>query len=309
MTRQSMDEYLRGRLKVELLKLDRMRAVAVFPQDLQGPPEAGHGGGATALLLEMVRMVAGERGSEAVLPRPLRVEVVLHRQLPLDTPLRAEVLAGDGVWHSRILREDRPIVEAEVRPAAAPLSPPPADLRRAWDARGDDVSTVPGYEWCLGCGFQNPRGAQVRFEYNDLFMWKRLAPQAHFRCGDGSLSLGYHCIVGDELGWWMGALKQGECGLSSRVVLTLGDSVPHRTPLLALGSRSAVTTSDPKRRIWQTEALILTTDWRPVAIAGVQFAGSRAFTQVMLPRFIKGEDLPSLQRAFPRYKDSLAETA
>jgi len=37
--------------------------------------------------------------------------------------------------------------------------------------------------------------------------------------------------------------------------------------------------------------------------------GSRAFTQMMLPGFIRGEDLASLQRAFPRYKDSLAETA
>jgi len=306
MTHQSMDEYLRGRLKVELLKLDRMRAVATFPPDLQGPPEAGHGGGATALLLEMVRMVAGERGREAVLPRPLRVEVVLHRQLPLDTPLRAEVMAGDGVWHSRILREDRLIVEAEVRPAAAPLTPPVADLRLAWEASQHDAFTVPGYELCLGCGFRNPRGAQVRFEYNDLFMWKRLTPQGHFRCRDGSLSLGYHCIVGDELGWWMGALQQGECGLSNRVVITLGDSVPHGTHLLALGSRLAVRTSDPKGRIWQTLALILTTDWHPVAVAEVQFVGSRAFTQVMLPRFIRGEDLASLQRAFPRYKDALA---
>ncbi|MEI8188424.1 MAG: hypothetical protein WCI75_01750 [candidate division NC10 bacterium] len=309
MTQQSMDEYLRGRLKVELLKLDRMRAVATFPHDLQGPPEAGHGGGATALLLEMVRMVAGERDGETVLPRPLRVEVALHRQLPLDTPLRAEVVSEGGVWHSRILREDRLIVEAEVRPASAPLGPPPAELRRAWEASRGDAFTVPGYEFCLGCGFQNPRGAQVRFEYDDLLMWKRLAPQAHFRCGDGSLSLGYHCIVGDELGWWMGALKQGECGLSNRVVLTLGDSVPHRTPLLAVGSRSAVHTSDPKGRIWQALAYILTEDWQPVATADVQFVGSRAFTQTMLPRFIKGQDLPSLQRAFPRYKDSLAEPA
>ena len=309
MMQQSMDEYLRGRLKVELLKLDRMRAVATFPHDLEGPPEAGHGGGATALLLEMVRMVAGERDGEAVLPRPLRVEVALHRQLPLDTPLRAEVVSEDGVWRSRILREDRLIVEAEVRPASAPPAPPPAELRRAWDARGGDVFTVPGYEWCLGCGARNPRGAQVRFEYDDLLMWKRLSPRAHFRCGDGSLSLGYHCIVGDELGWWMGALKQGECGLSNRVVLTLGDSVPHGTPLLAVGSRSAVRTSDPKGRIWQTLAYILTEDWRPVAAAEVQFVGSRVFTQMMLPGFIKGEDLASLQRAFPRYKDSLAGDA
>jgi spermidine synthase/Tfp pilus assembly protein PilF len=74
---ESMEDYLRRRLKVELLKLDRMRAVAMFPPDLQGPPDAGHGGGAAALLLEMVRMVAGERGGEAVYPR--RIEVAQPR--------------------------------------------------------------------------------------------------------------------------------------------------------------------------------------------------------------------------------------
>jgi len=138
-----MEDYLRSRLKVELLKLDRMRAVATFPPDLQGPPEAGHGGGASALLFEMVRMVAGERGGEMVLPRPLRIEVVLHREIPLDTPLRAEVTSADGVWHSRILRDDRPVLEASVSPATLPT--PSTDLRRTWEARGGDTFTLPGY--------------------------------------------------------------------------------------------------------------------------------------------------------------------
>jgi hypothetical protein len=305
MTHQSMEDYLRGRLKVELLKLDRMRAVATFPPDLQGPPEAGHGGGAAALLFEMVRMVAGERGGETALPRPVRIAVTLHREIPLDTPLRAEVTSGGGIWHSRILREYRPIVEAEVRPSAASPVAPPAELRRAWDAARKDTFTVPGYEFCLGCGFRNPRGAQIRFECDEHFVWKRLEPQAHFRCEDGSLFPGYHIIVGDELGWWMGALRQGECGLSSRLVVTLGNTVTHGTPLLALGPRASVRTSDPKGRIWQTQALIVGLDWQPVATAEVEFAGSRAFSKVMLPRFIKGTDADaaSLRRTFPRYKD------
>lgn len=261
------------------------------------------------MLFEMVRMVAGERGGETVLPRPLRIEVVIHREIPLDTPLRAEVISSGGVWHSRILREDRPVVEAEVSPAKASLTAPSAELRHAWEARRGDTFTVPGYELCLGCGFRNPRGAQVRFECDDHFVWKRLTPQAHFRCEDGSLFPGYHIIVGDELGWWMGALRQGECGLSSRLVVTLGKTVRHGTALLALGPRASVRTSDPKGRIWQTEVLIVTADWQPVAAAEVEFAGSRAFSKVMLPRFVVGRDAESLGRAFPRYKDSLAEDA
>jgi hypothetical protein len=303
MTHQSMQDYLRERLKVELLKLDRLRAVATFSPDLQGPPEAGHGGGAAALLFEMIRMVAGERGGEAVLPRPVRIEVVLHRQIPLGAPLRAEVTSGGGVWHSRLLQDERPIVEAEVGPSTAPLAAPAAELHRAWDAARGSAFTVPGYEFCLGCGFRNPRGAQVRFEYDDEFVWKRLSPQRHFRCDDGSIFLGYHIIVSDELGWWMGALRQGECGLSSRLVVTLGDAVPYGTSLLALGPRAAVRTSDPKGRIWQAQAFIVTPDWRPVAAAEVEFAGSRAFSKVMLPCFMVGEDRESLRRAFPRYED------
>lgn len=305
MTHESMEDYLRGRLKVELLKLDRMRAVATFPRDLQGPPEAGHGGGAAALLFEMVRMVAGERGGETVLPRPLRIEVVLHREIPLDTPLRAEVASEGGVWRSRILRDDRPIVAANVLPATTPLPAPSADLRRAWEAARGDSFTVPGYELCLGCGFRNPRGAQVRFECDEVFVWKRLAPQSHFRCEDGSLFPGYHIIVGDELGWWMGALRQGECGLSSRLAVTLGETIAHGTPLLALGPRASVRTSDPKGRIWQTTALIVTTDWQPVAAAEVEFAGSRAFSKVMLPRFVAGTDAEAaaLRKTFPRHQN------
>ncbi len=304
MALESMEDYLRRRLKVELLKLDRMRAVAKFPPDLQGPPEAGHGGGAAALLFEMIRMVAGERGGETVLPRPVRIAVVLHREIPLDTPLRAEVTSEGGIWRSRILRDDRPVVEAAVTPAAAPAAPP-TDIRREWEAPRGDTFTVPGYEMCLGCGFRNPRGAQIRFECEEHFVWKHLAPQMHFRCEDGSLFPGYHIIVGDELGWWMGALRQGECGLSSKLTVTLGETVRHGTSLLALGPRASVRTSDPKGRIWQAEALIVTADWQPVAAAEVEFAGSRAFSKVMLPKFIATTDAEAaaLRRTFPRYKE------
>jgi hypothetical protein len=303
MPTEHMGEYLRGRLKVELLKLDRLKAVATFPPDLQGPPAAGHGGGTAALLLEMVRMVAGERDGVVVLPRPLRLEVTLHRELPLETPLQAEVEPGEGGWCSRIRTGERLIAEAVVRPGADPLPILPAGLRQRFEASLGTAYTVPGYEWCLGCGFRNPRGAQVRFEYNDDFMWKRLAPLPHFRCQDGSLFPGYACIVTDELGWWLGALRQGECGLSNRVLLTLGDPVPHAVPLLALGLRAAVRSGDSKGRIWQTQALLLTGDWQPVAAADVQFAGSRAFTKLMLPGFVVDDGGAAIRRAFPRDAD------
>jgi hypothetical protein len=57
------------------------------------------------------------------------------------------------------------------------------------------------------------------------------------------------------------------------------------------------------------EALIVTADWKPVAAAEVEFAGSRAFTKVMLPLFVVGRDSGSLQRAFPRYRTLWPEGA
>ncbi len=301
MTLQPMEDYFDDRVRIERRTPDRMQASLTFTADLQGPPEAGHGGGVTAMLFQMVRLFRGERSGASSMPRPVRIDVALHREVPLETPLRAEVEAGEGGWHSRILREDRPIAEAVVSGVEGPLPPMTPEMRRRWEDSSRQAHEVPGYEFCLACGLRNSRGAQVRFDYNDALVWKRLQPQAHFRCADGSLFPGYLCIVADEIGWWMGALRQGECGLSNRVTVCLGRPVAYGVPLLILGDRSAVTAADTKGRIWRTQAAIVTSDWAPVATAEVQFAGSRAFTKVMLPRFLPGEDPDALRRVFPRY--------
>jgi hypothetical protein len=303
MTLQSMEDYFRDRVKIEARGPDRMRASVTFTHDLQGPPEAGHGGGVTAMLFELVRLLRDEQGGAVHLPRPVRIDAVLHRALPLETPLVAEVVTADGGWHSRILQGDRPIAEAGVHPMETPLPPLPTEVRGEWEAPSGPAHEVPGFEFCLACGLRNVRGVQVRFNYNQTLVWKRVVPQAHFRCADGSLFPGYLCIVGDEIGWWLGALRQGECGLSNRVVVSLGQPVVYGVPLLVLGARSAAMTSDPKGRVWQTQAAIVTPDWHPVATSEVQFAGSRAFTKVMLPRFLPGADPAAVRRVFPGHSD------
>jgi len=303
MTLQPMEDYFRDQVRIEARTPDRMRASLTFTSDLQGPPEAAHGGGATAMLFELVRVLLDERGGRTCIPRPVRIEAILHRELPLEVPLLGEVMAVNGGWHSRIRRGDRLIAEAHVRPTETPLPPVPPEVRREWEASGGPAHEVPGYEFCLACGLQNVRGTQVRFDYNEALVWKRLVPRAHFRCADGSLYPGFLCIVGDEIGWWLGALRQGECGLSNRVTVCLGQPVVHGVPLLILGARAEVTTTDPKGRVWQTRAGIVTPDWHPVASVEVQFAGSRAFTKVMLPRFLPGDDPTAVRRVFPGYAD------
>ncbi len=305
MTRDAspMDVFLHELIKVEDRSRDRLTATLCYPPTLQGPPESGHGGGTTAILFELARMLCGEAEGRSLIPRPVQIDVTLHRAMPLETTLSADVVATEEGWRSRIAREGRLIAEAEIRSDFGPLPALPAEDRRTWEASLEMAFPVPAYEYCLGCGLKNPRGAQVRFDYNDAWMWKRLAPQVHFRSADGTLVPGYHAIVGDELGWWLGAVRQGECGLSSRISLTLGPVIPHGTPLIAVGSRRALTTDDPKGRIWQVPVAILTEDWQPVAAAEVQFAGSRVFTRMMLPRFLWDADRTALQRVFPRYRD------
>jgi len=302
MTLQPMEAYFRDRVRIEARGPEGMRATVIFTPDLQGPPEAGHGGGVTGMLFELVRLFHDEGGGEDRVPRPVKIQAILHREVPLEVSLEATVVPMEGGWVSRILRGERSIAEAEVRPIVGPLTPPAPEVRGHWERSRGEASAVPGYEFCLACGLKNPRGVQVRFDYNAQVVWKQLVPQPHFRCADGGLFPGYLCIVGDEIGWWLGALRQGECGLSNRVTLCLGPPVAHGVPLLTLGARSAVTTSDPKGRLWQTRAAIVTLDWQPVATAEVQFAGSRAFTKLMLPGFVSGGDRAAVERIFPGSK-------
>lgn len=303
-----MDAYLRERFSAADRAPDRLAGTLVYTPELQGPPDSGHGGGTTAIFFELARMLAGESRGAALIPRPVRIDVTLHKAMPLGVPLAAEITAGGSGWQGRIAREGQVVAEAAIRPAAEPLPAPPAPDRRSWEAALGAPVPVPAYEYCLGCGLKNPRGAQVRFDYDEAWMWKRLVPQPHFRSADGSLVPGYHAIVGDELGWWLGALQQGECGLSSRFSVTLGPPTPNEMPLIAVGSRSALTTTDPKGRIWEAPVAILTEDWQPVAAARVQFAGSRVFTRMMLSRFLWTDDLEPLRRAFPRYREEITKT-
>ncbi len=301
MTLQLMDEYFHDRVRIETRTRTRMQARVTFTTDLQGPPEAGHGGGVTAMLLETVRLFENESGGGSPLPSPMRIDVALHREIPLEIPLAAKVEPRAAGWHSQLWREDRLCAEATVFPIGEAPPSVSAETRRRWEDSNQRTDELPGYEFCLACGLRNSRGAQVRFKYNEAMVWKHLRPQAHFRCADGGLFPGYLCIVADEIGWWLGALRAGECGLTSRVTMHLGLPVAFGIPLLVLGDRSAVTASDTKGRMWHAQAAIVTPNWDPVATAEVQFAASRAFTKVMLPGFLPAQDPAALRHLFPRF--------
>jgi hypothetical protein len=304
MSVQPMEAYFRDLIQVEALGAEALRATVSFPPELQGPPDTGHGGGVTAMLFELLRLLVGEQGGEARIGRPLQIETAIHHAVPLGEPLRGEVARGEGGWVSRLLHGDRLVADATIRPAAGGLHGPSEAERLQWQAAMTEGFELPGYRYCLACGLENPRGVHARFTCGEALVWKRLVPRPHFACADGSLFHAFLTVVCDEMGWWLGALRQGECGLSNRVTVWLGGSVTAAGPLLVLGPRDTVTSTDPKGRLWQTRSLVVGPNWSPVAAAVVQFAGSRAFTKTMLPLFLPGDDPASLGRVFPRYRRS-----
>jgi hypothetical protein len=299
-----MDQYLRERIAIRDRGADRLVGTVCYTPELQGPPDSGHGGGTTALLFELARILSGETEGKHQIPRPVRIDVTFHRPMPLEVTLEAEAVVTAEGWLGRICQEGKCLVEAVIRSVPGPLLPPAVD-RRPWAAEPAGSFRVPAYQYCLGCGLDNPRGAQVRFEYDDTWMWKRLTPQTHFRSADGSLVPAYHTIVGDELGWWLAAVRLGECGLSGKLSVTLGPPTPHGAPLVAVGSRAGLVSTDPKGRVWQVPVAILTEDGAAAAAAEVQFVASRAFTRLMLPRFRWTDDLTDARRIFPRYRQEL----
>ena len=294
-------EYFRSRVEELSLRGDRLEARVAFPPDLQGPPDTTHGGAVSAMLLELVRLFLERGRSGAELDHGLAMDVLLHRGLPLDTTVHAEVEAGAAAWESRLLRDGRPVAEARIRPLAelATATIPPALAASA----GEPGEPVPGYDACYGCGSGNPRGLQVRFRYTAEWLWQRVTPQPHFRSADGGLFPGYLLVLCDELGWWLGALHAGECGVSNRLTLQL--TRPRTTSLLAVGARKTVHSSDPRGRTWQTDTTVFGLDGQTVATARIQFVSSPAFTRLMLPRFRQMEEPETLARAFPRYRDAL----
>ena len=296
------EQYFRNRVEHLSISGDRLEAQLAFPADLEGPPDTSHGGAVSAMLLELVRLFLEQQNSAADLGPAMEMEVLLHRGLPLETAVQAEVQAGATAWRSRLLRDGRAVAEATIRPLPGVAAPTSGGLFPGASAV-ENSEAVPAYESCFGCGVRNARGLQVRFRYTPEWLWQHVTPQAHFRSADGTLFPGYLLVLCDELGWWLGALHAGECGVSNRLILQVSPAPPGR--LLAVGSRSRVQGTDPRGRLWQTEAAVFGSNGQTVATARVQFVSSAAFTRLMLPRFRGMDDGGTVARVFPRYRDAL----
>ena len=269
---------------------DAARGVVTFPADLHGFPGIAHGGAVAAVFHRLT------------LPRPpVELHVELLRGVPTATPLGLRTGSAGATARLVLTQGERPLAEATLhREGLAP--PNVASLRGRWADDHDALEEVPGTATCLACGSANRLGLGVRFLVNDRFLWREYLPPAAYRTREGThpaLAL----ILLDELGWWLGALAQQECGVTTDARITLFESLPF-APLLVIGDRAAVGSDDDRRdRYCRTTGVLLGPDGTLLASAEVRFAGSRAYTRRLVEPFLATTPLEDLARWFPSSRD------
>ena len=269
---------------------DAARGVVSFPADLHGFPGTTHGGAVAALFHRLA------------LPRPpVAMHVQLLRGVPTETPLGLRTgSAGATAWLA-LIQGERSLAEAAL--SREGLTPPDVTaLRTRWGADHDARDEVPGTTTCLACGSANPLGLNIRFLVNDAFLWREYRPPETYRTREGThpaLAL----ILLDELCWWLGALAQRECGVTTDVRVTLFAPIPF-APLLVVGDRSAVGgDEDPRGRYSRTRGALLGPDGAVLATADVRFAGSRAYTRRLVEPFLASIPVEDLARWFPSVRE------
>jgi hypothetical protein len=269
---------------------DAARGIVTVPADLHGFPGTAHGGAVAALFHRLT------------LPRPpVAIHVDLLRGVPTSTPLGLRTGSSGATARLALTQGERSLAEATLHREGLGR-PDVTALRARWAADHDAREEVPGTATCLACGSANPLGLGVRFLVNDAFLWREYLPPATYRTREGThpaLAL----ILLDELCWWLGALTQKECGVTTDVRVTLLEPLPF-APLLVVGDRGAVgSDADPRGRYSRTGGVLLGPDGAVLATADARFAGSRAYTRRLLEPFLASVPLDDLARWFPSSRD------
>lgn len=279
------DVTIEGSLREALLDAGGGRVT--FPRDLHGFPGIVHGGAVAALFFR------------ATTPRPpVRLSLTLRHGVPTETPLRL-VTGSDGARaRLAIQRDDQPLAEATLSRESVPAVDP-ATVVDAWRQDRAPLGRVPGTATCLACGSRNPLGLGIRFQFNDRFLWHEYVPPPTYRAADGHLHPALAMVMLDELGWWLGALRQGECGVTTEVTVDLYRALP-LGPVLALASLAGVHQEDASRgRYCRATGFMLTPDGTLLAAVEARFVASRAYTRRLLESFLEVTEPEALYRVFP----------
>ena len=271
------------------------RGRVTLARDFQGFPGTVHGGAVAALFYRVTT------------PRPpVRLRMELLRGVPTETPLSLTTGSAGGRARLALAQEGRRLAEAELyREEIPPFDPAP--VLAAWRQSPAPAGEIPGTATCLACGSANPLGLGVRFFFNEHVLWREYTPRETYRAADGSLHAALAMIMLDELGWWLGALGQGECGVTTEVAVTVFRPLPF-APLLVIGDRADVRADeDPRGRYSRAAGVLCTADGTLLARGEVRFAGSRAYTKRLLQPFLETTEPETLFRVFP-YARTLAST-
>jgi hypothetical protein len=263
------------------------RGEITFPRSLEGFPGTAHGGAVAALFHRLT------------LPRPpVRLRLELVRGVPTETPLALITTSTGREARLTLAQGDRILARATLtREAVPPADPTPA--RPAGSPEPSDAAETPGTSTCLACGSANPIGLAVRFRVSNRLLWRDYAPPTTYRTRDGDTHPALAAVMLDELGWWLGALAQGECGVTTEVEVTWYRPLPFAS-LLVIGDRTAVRVDDdPRGRYCRAGGALLSPEGLVLAAGRVRFAGSRAYTRRLIEPFLETTDAETLVRLFP----------
>ena len=222
----------------------------------------------------------------------------LVRGVPIDTRLELTAGAAGNVAKLGLAQDGRCLAQATITRGHVPPADPSSAVAR-WRAFSTPTGEIPGTATCLACGAVNPLGLAIRFCFNDHLLWREYMPRETYRAHDGSLHPALAMIILDELGWWLGALRQAECGVTTEIEMTVFRPLPF-APLLVIGDRGAVRPDDaPRGRYVRAEGFLLTREGELLAAGHVRFAGSRAYTRRLVEPFLEVTDADILCELFP----------
>jgi hypothetical protein len=286
----------------------RLEGTLTFRPELQsGFPGTGHGGAIAAAVAEAAGRLLAMAGVAHPEGTPLTTTTGIRKPLPLGVPVAVAgtLEAGGPAWRVavRLGPPDAPLVEGEYRPGE-PIRLPAGEDLSGWRARRSEAHQVPGLEWCLACGSRNPLGLQLRFDHDATYVWKVYEPRAPYRGADGRLFRGFPHIALDELGWWLGALRAEEVGVSTRLEITVQGRASNASRVVLWGTRGAVVPAGRKGRTWVAPGYLLTEAGEPLAAGLVTFAASRAYAPALIPSLLAGSAAEAVRRVFPQHAPS-----
>ena len=288
---KTIDEALRELIR---LTLDGAGAAGQlsFPPLLQGFPDAAHGGGLLAAFGRVARACVPDR-------KLRRLAAVIHRTIPLDTLLQLTAARGEHDLTLTLKNRETVLAEATAENSAELIE---AGAFERWRERNGNPLALPTTRGCLACGSENPLGCQLALRFDDRWLWSEHWPRPPFRSPNGTLDPALFPILLDEVGWWLGALRTGEAGVTTEVSTTLHcDDVAFDGPLTLLGEHGRVTARDEKGHFWETAGAVFSARGSLLASARVTYAASRVYSKRLVPLLAALNPSDSVRRVFPRH--------